>query len=317
MKVIYYILSSLFILAGGAFGYLYFQEQASAREQAKLAKEKLNIVERAWNGTLLYSGNLYCAMDAGLISIDNEHTSLGKLIGNKTDKLVLRIAQNFCTKCLDTELPRLQQFSHIIGEENILLITNRSNLAEIGQMLQMKSIGLPVYGIDEKEKVFKNMDDQAMFGFPYFFMADSSGIATSFFVTSSSDHQLSIHYFSALKEKLQQSNSSSGNNPGTGKAGIRFSSDSHNFGKISYNKPVEYTFSFENTGSQPLYILSVDAGCDCTTASYSLEEIRPHKNGHITVRYDASYKGDFKRKLQIFSNAANSPASLYIEGTVE
>src|SRR5687767_7399760 len=76
-------------------------------------------------------------------------------------------------------------------------------------------------------------------------------------------------------------------------------STTFNFGKIKVNKPVNHTFTFTNTGSEPLVITSVKASCGCTVAEYSKDPIPVNGEGFVKATYNAASKGVFNKTVTI------------------
>jgi hypothetical protein len=102
-------------------------------------------------------------------------------------------------------------------------------------------------------------------------------------------------------------------------AGISFSSVSYNFGDIKEDAgPVEYEFSFTNTGNVPLVINSVSASCGCTTPGWSQDSIMPGKTGFVKASYDPFNRpGDFNKTLAVTSNTDPAITVLTIAGYVK
>lgn len=103
------------------------------------------------------------------------------------------------------------------------------------------------------------------------------------------------------------------------KAKIEFTKTSHNFGKISETGGnAVFDFVFKNTGSAPLILTNVRAGCGCTTPEWSREPIAPNATGVIKVSYNPLRRpGAFTKSVTVNSNAENSVVSLTIRGVVE
>ena len=68
---------------------------------------------------------------------------------------------------------------------------------------------------------------------------------------------------------------------------ISFTTDHHDFGNVLQGKTVEYTFRFENKGTEDLLIKEVTTSCGCTAALVSSNTVKPGENGEITVSYDS------------------------------
>jgi hypothetical protein len=54
---------------------------------------------------------------------------------------------------------------------------------------------------------------------------------------------------------------------------------------------VEHTYTFTNTGSEPLVISNAKGSCGCTVPSWPKEPIAPGATGEILVRFDSKGKG--------------------------
>lgn len=102
------------------------------------------------------------------------------------------------------------------------------------------------------------------------------------------------------------------------KAKIEFETTSHNFGTISETGgKATVDFIFKNTGSAPLILTNVRAGCGCTTPEWAREPIAPGASGKIKVSYDPRNRpGAFVKSVTVNSNAENAVTSLTIRGTV-
>ncbi len=104
-----------------------------------------------------------------------------------------------------------------------------------------------------------------------------------------------------------------------GKAGIKFTSTSHDFGTIhEKNGRVTATYEFTNTGDAPLSIVTVtNGGCGCTKPSYPLEPIAPGKTGVIKITFDPRGRaGEFNRTVKVKTNASKSREKLTFSGVV-
>ena len=105
-----------------------------------------------------------------------------------------------------------------------------------------------------------------------------------------------------------------------GKAEIKFDKTSHNFGQFSEKQPIQKcTFTFTNTGTDPLVINQAIASCGCTVPAYTKTPILPGKKGEITVTYNGTGKfpGHFKKTITVRSNATTEMTRLQVEGDME
>lgn len=97
---------------------------------------------------------------------------------------------------------------------------------------------------------------------------------------------------------------------------MKFTEETHNFGKIAQNKPVTTEFVFTNTGKEPIVISNVSASCGCTTPSYTKEPVLPGKTGTIKATYNAAAMGPFNKSITVFSNSESPTLTLFLKGEV-
>lgn len=94
---------------------------------------------------------------------------------------------------------------------------------------------------------------------------------------------------------------------------LTFDATEHNFGDISQGDVVEHTFTFTNTGTQPLIIERVDVTCGCTTPAWTKEPVMPGKTGFVTAKYNSAGRmGQQKKAITVHSNAGDGAAYVYI-----
>ncbi|MCC9165573.1 DUF1573 domain-containing protein [Pontibacter harenae] len=94
---------------------------------------------------------------------------------------------------------------------------------------------------------------------------------------------------------------------------ITFEETEHNFGDITQGDVVEHTFTFKNTGTQPLVIERVDVTCGCTTPSWTKEPVMPGKTGTVVAKFNSAGKlGQQKKAITVHSNAAAGAAYVFI-----
>lgn len=88
---------------------------------------------------------------------------------------------------------------------------------------------------------------------------------------------------------------------------ITFEKKSHDFGDITQGDKVEYIFTFENTGTEPLIITNVEVTCGCTTPKgWPRDPILPGEKGELTVSFNTAGKlGRQNKPIIVISNAAN------------
>lgn len=100
-------------------------------------------------------------------------------------------------------------------------------------------------------------------------------------------------------------------------AEIAFTESSKNFGDITQGDVVEYTFKYENTGSQPLILSNVLVTCGCTATNWPRDPVAPGKSAEITVRFDSKGKNGAQNKIiTVVSNAVNPREKVSIKANV-
>lgn len=100
-------------------------------------------------------------------------------------------------------------------------------------------------------------------------------------------------------------------------ADMTFEKETHDFGAIVQNNPATYTFTFKNTGKEPLIITNAAASCGCTTPEWTKEPIMPGKKGFVKATYNAATLGVFNKAITVMSNGKRGTISLMIKGDVK
>ena len=99
---------------------------------------------------------------------------------------------------------------------------------------------------------------------------------------------------------------------------ISFTTDQYDFGNVLQGKTVEYSFHFENKGTEDLWIKEVTTSCGCTAALVSANTVKPGEKGEIKVSYDSQGRaGAVSRTITVVSNDVVEPVKeLTIHATV-
>lgn len=99
---------------------------------------------------------------------------------------------------------------------------------------------------------------------------------------------------------------------------ISFSEKKHNFGNIEEGDVVKHTFTFTNTGNQPLVISNIQTTCGCTAPEYSEKPVMPGQTGQVTVQFNSMGKmGQQEKKITIYANIPDGMTQLVITANVE
>jgi Protein of unknown function (DUF1573) len=98
---------------------------------------------------------------------------------------------------------------------------------------------------------------------------------------------------------------------------LKFTKESHDFGKLNEGPQATYSFEVANTGTAPVVISNAMASCGCTTPEWSKEPIMPGQKSVIKVGYNTQGRvGPFNKTITVASNAENSSIVLTIRGEV-
>ena len=80
------------------------------------------------------------------------------------------------------------------------------------------------------------------------------------------------------------------------KAEFKFEAETHDFGKITVNKPVTYEFKYTNIGEEPLIITNASSSCGCTVPEWPKEPINPGQSAKINVVFSSEGKSGIQEK---------------------
>ena len=102
-------------------------------------------------------------------------------------------------------------------------------------------------------------------------------------------------------------------------ADMSFKEVSHDFGKVPASKDtLWHTFTFTNTGNEPLQIQDVKTSCDCTLAEWPKGPIQPGKSAVVRGGFKLANKsGSFEKSVIIISNTSPATTILSIKGVIE
>ncbi|HEY4652089.1 MAG TPA: DUF1573 domain-containing protein [Pontibacter sp.] len=90
------------------------------------------------------------------------------------------------------------------------------------------------------------------------------------------------------------------------------------FGTIKQGEVVNHTFTFTNTGKEPLIIENASASCGCTVPEWPRTPIAPGKTGEIKVQFNST--GKFAQQAPMVTIRANTEPNITqvsLKGTVE
>lgn len=98
---------------------------------------------------------------------------------------------------------------------------------------------------------------------------------------------------------------------------IYFAETSHEFGDIIQGDKVEHTFTFENTGNEPLILTDVRTTCGCTAPEWPKTPVAPGASAELKVVFNSAGKMGVQTKtITVMSNAVNSPGRVRIKTNI-
>lgn len=100
-------------------------------------------------------------------------------------------------------------------------------------------------------------------------------------------------------------------------ADITFDKEIHDFGVIPQGTPASFSFTFKNTGKEPLIVTNAQASCGCTTPEWTKEPVKKNAKGFVKATYNAASVGPFTKQITVQSNAKKGTTILTIKGEVK
>lgn len=98
---------------------------------------------------------------------------------------------------------------------------------------------------------------------------------------------------------------------------MTFNESVFNFGTVTEGEIITHTYSFTNTGNEPLIVSDARGTCGCTVPSRPTAPVEPGATGEITVRFDTRSKvGDRQQKVTITANTEPAQTVISLDGTV-
>jgi hypothetical protein len=89
------------------------------------------------------------------------------------------------------------------------------------------------------------------------------------------------------------------------------------FGVLPTGPAAEFTFSFTNTGTEPITIAEAAPSCSCTVADYTKTPIQPGEQGWVKAVYETQgHPGFFKKFIRV-EFADGSGTQLIVTGSVQ
>lgn len=81
---------------------------------------------------------------------------------------------------------------------------------------------------------------------------------------------------------------------------IQFKETDHDFGKIPYGKPAEFTLDMKNISPDSVTIEDVKVGCGCTTPKWQAGPYAPGQDFNITIGFNGYTEGQFNKVVTLY-----------------
>ncbi|HEY1870944.1 MAG TPA: DUF1573 domain-containing protein [Chitinophagaceae bacterium] len=81
---------------------------------------------------------------------------------------------------------------------------------------------------------------------------------------------------------------------------IKFKETDHDFGKIPYGKPAEFTLEMQNISPDSVTIEDVKVGCGCTTPKWQPGPYAAGKDFNITIGFNGYTEGQFNKVVTLY-----------------
>ena len=90
------------------------------------------------------------------------------------------------------------------------------------------------------------------------------------------------------------------------------------FGTIQQGDSPEFTFTFKNTGNEPMIISNAKGSCGCTVPQWPKEPIAPGETGEINVKFNSkNKKGSQNKTVTLTANTTPPTTKLRVTGQIE
>ena len=99
---------------------------------------------------------------------------------------------------------------------------------------------------------------------------------------------------------------------------MTFEATEFDFGIVQDGEKVAHTYSFTNTGNEPLILSDAKGSCGCTVPKWPREPIAPGATSEITVEFNSkNKKGKRNQKVTITANTSPPQTFIYLKGEVQ
>ena len=98
---------------------------------------------------------------------------------------------------------------------------------------------------------------------------------------------------------------------------VEFNETTFDFGTIDAGEKVSHSYTFKNTGTEPLILSNAKGSCGCTVPTWPREPIAVGATGEIVVEFNSkNKKGPRNQKVTLTANTNPPQTFIYLTGTV-
>ena len=97
---------------------------------------------------------------------------------------------------------------------------------------------------------------------------------------------------------------------------IKFTTTSHDFGKVKLGESKTFEFKFTNAGDANLVVAESNVFCNCMKVTIPTEPIAPGDSSKIIMNFTGEIPGEFMKNAQIYTNCQRPMIRLNITGEV-
>lgn len=99
---------------------------------------------------------------------------------------------------------------------------------------------------------------------------------------------------------------------------MTFEATEFDFGIVQDGEKVSHTYTFTNTGNEPLILSDAKGSCGCTVPKWPREPIAPGASSDIVVEFNSkNKKGKRNQKVTITANTNPPQTFIYLKGEVQ
>ncbi|MEO0339473.1 MAG: DUF1573 domain-containing protein [Bacteroidota bacterium] len=99
---------------------------------------------------------------------------------------------------------------------------------------------------------------------------------------------------------------------------MSFGETTFDFGTVTEGEKVAHTYTFTNSGNEPLILSNARGSCGCTVPKWPRQPIQPGESSEIVVEFNTKNKqGARNQKVTITANTNPPETFIYLKGQVE